>query len=167
MRTIYFWIIFATSIFTYGIVHTILNSYIKINMIENELSIVLEEIVSNNKKECDESKPNMIRMFSKKPSYTIISQLHMVQKSIDLLRNELDQMRDSSYQRPNFALESNGAEIVSIFDTKMEVRDFFSCLLKSIFKDGCDLSKSPRNLIKVFEVMSDHSSFSLNSVFTT
>lgn len=79
-------------------------------------------------------------------TYAIISLVCILFSKIELMRNEIEQIRNSTFPRANLALNSNGAEIESVFDMEM---DFKMCFIKAITGNLCDYSNSPRHLIRV------------------
>lgn len=109
------------------------------NMIENELEVILELM---SEKDVFES----ISDRKPKDKKLQLSQIEVIKHKIDSMRNELDQLRESSFQRANFALESNGARILSVFDKEI---NFNTCFFRAIFGNGCDFLNVPRHLIRV------------------
>lgn len=128
-------IVFGISIALYTMFHLVNQGHImKINMLEKELAVVLE-VVSDKERVPRENRPQ--------PG---MSQLELVKFKIETLRNEMDQIRDFSFQRANFALESNGAAIVTVYDMEMQ---WNFCFIKAVFGKPCDYSNGPRHLIRV------------------
>lgn len=137
----YFLTIFVVSIFSYGIFSLVFQSYIKMAMVENELAVILELM-----SEKDVTRPTFDTKPKSKDKTLHLSQLELIKVKLETMRNELEQIRESSFQRANFALESNGAKVLTVFEKEV---DFNMCFLRAIFGNGCNFANVPRHLIRV------------------
>lgn len=74
-------------------------------------------------------------------SLSIGTQLQVLQHNLHSLQENVEEIYDETFQRANFALESNGAEIVTTFDTKTVQ----NCNFLGLY---CRINHPPRNLLK-------------------
>lgn len=72
-----------------------------------------------------------------------------MKEELKTLQDNVETLWESNFEKANFALETNGAEIVSIFDTKM-TRDcnLVQSFLQTILNVVCGVSNSPRRLLQ-------------------
>lgn len=73
--------------------------------------------------------------------YVYMSWSFEIQKLQKEMQEDVDELRQETFPRANFALESNGAEIITTFETKT-IED---CGVLGLF---CATPHPPRNLIK-------------------